>query len=366
MASQQAPGGGRGTSPAASAAGSGQVEVAGEAGAARHLGQAARRAGQSVRPRQVHLRHQSPRDALRPDRPLAAAACAGGIDRPHRSAEGAGREDRDRLEGNRHRVHVPGRGGRRHRRRHGRARLRCRSTGARPLRGAAPSGQRGTGDGAQRAGRVHGRQHETGSGPGDRRSRRRLQAGGAHRRADLCDPRHHPRLPGNARHGVRVGGRQADGMGVDAGGARQPRQLRDGARHSASQRPGDHAVHGRRLRQQVHALCRRHHLRPAGQGRRRSGQADARPERGASRQREPSVGDRAHSCRRVGRRHAHGVRRAKLGHGRCRRDVELPVAVHLCVPEPQADAHRTSTSTPASSARCALRAIHRDASSPKS
>ena len=42
-----------------------------------------------------------------------------------------------------------------------------------------------------------------------------------------------------------------------------------------------------------------HHLRAAGQGRRRAGQADARPERGTPRQREPSVGHRARSGRRV-------------------------------------------------------------------
>ncbi len=54
------------------------------------------------------------------------------------------------------------------------------------------------------------------------------------------------------------------------------------------------------------------------------------------------------------------------GTGGAGADVELPAALHLRVPEPPAARTRMSTSTPASSGRCAPRAIHRDASSPKS
>ena len=69
----------------------------------------------------------------------------------------------------------------------------------------------------QRAGGVHERQRAAGRDPGDRRSRRRLQAGGAHRRGDLLDARHHARVPRVARRGLRVGRRQADRLGLDAG-----------------------------------------------------------------------------------------------------------------------------------------------------
>jgi xanthine dehydrogenase YagR molybdenum-binding subunit len=40
---------------------------------------------------------------------------------------------------------------------------------------------------------------------------------GAHHRGDLRDARHHARVHGVARHGVRVGRRQADGLDLDAG-----------------------------------------------------------------------------------------------------------------------------------------------------
>ena len=43
---------------------------------ARHVGQAARRPGEGHRPREIHLRHQPARHALRPHRPLAASARA--------------------------------------------------------------------------------------------------------------------------------------------------------------------------------------------------------------------------------------------------------------------------------------------------
>ena len=51
---------------------------------------------------------------------------------------------------------------------------------------------------------------------------------------------------------------------------------------------------------------------------------------------QPAVGVREGQGRRVGRRHAHGVRRGDLGHRRRRRGFRLPAAVHLHVPEPAA------------------------------
>ena len=130
-------------------------------------------------------------------------------------------------------------------------------------RAAAPR-QRRAGDGAGRAGGVPERQHAHGHGGRNRRSRRRLRQGRARRRSDLFDARDQPRLPRDARHGLRVGRRQADRVDLDAGGDSARAELRAGARHPAGQRPHHHAVHGRRLRQQVRARRAGHHLREAG------------------------------------------------------------------------------------------------------
>ena len=80
------------------------------------------------------------------------------------------------------------------------------------------------------AGGVHRRQRAPGADAGDRRSRGGLQGGGAHDRGDLRDARHHARLHGVARHRVRVGRRQADGLDLDAGHQRRARELRHRAR----------------------------------------------------------------------------------------------------------------------------------------
>ena len=69
-------------------------------------------------------------------------------------------------------------------------------------------------------------------------------------------------------------------------------------------------------------------------------QAVPRSQGRASRHGQPAVGVREDSRRRLGRRQAHGVRRAELGHGRRGRGLGLPAAVHLPVPEPAAAAHR--------------------------
>ena len=70
----------------------------------------------------------------------------------------------------------------------------------------------------------------------------------------------------------------------------------------------------------------------------RAGQADARPQGRAPRDRQPAVRDGARQGRRLGRRHDHRVRRRVVGHRRRRRGGGLPAAVHLPVPEPPAHA----------------------------
>ena len=184
--------------------------------------QAARRPGQSHRPREIHLRHQSPRHALRPDRPLAASARADRVDRSVRGAESAGREGGDRVarSGERRAQHgdVPGRRSRGGRGRHRRARDRRRAAG----QGASTKSCRTSPSSIRRSPATRppcstAATCDAGHGAGDRRSRRRLQAGRARRRRDLLDARHHARVPRVARRRLRVGRRQADGVGVDAG-----------------------------------------------------------------------------------------------------------------------------------------------------
>jgi hypothetical protein len=127
------------------------------------------------------------------------------------------------------------------------------------------------------------RQRAPGTDSGDRRSRGWFQGGRAHDRRNLFDARHHARLSRVAWHGMRVGGRQADGLDLDAGYQRRARELRDRAQLAAGQRPGDLPVHGGRLRRQgVERRRRGLDLRPARQGSQRAGQADARSQGGAS------------------------------------------------------------------------------------
>ena len=91
----------------------------------------------------------------------------------------------------------------------------------------------------------------------------------------------------------------------------------------------------------------------------RAGQADARSQGRASGDRQPSVGGGADQGRRLGRRHDHRVRRPSRGApaapappraSRCRTSTRSRTA---------AGRTRTSSSTPASSGRCARRAIRR-------
>ena len=77
------------------------------------------------------------------------------------------------------------------------------------------------------------------------------------RRSHLRDAGADARLARDARLRLRVEGRQPDGVGVDAGGARHARRLRPGAGDPAGQRARDHRVHGRRVRQQVRPRHRR-------------------------------------------------------------------------------------------------------------
>ena len=139
-----------------------------------------------------------------------------------------------------------------------------------------------------------------------------------------------------------------------------------GPRDSADQRPRHLPVHGRRLRQQAAARRRRADLRATGEAGRRAGEADARSQGRASRHRQPSVGGGAHQGRRLGRRHHHRVRRRVVGHGRRRRRRPASRCPTSTRSPTGAARTRTSSSTPASSARCARPGIRRDRSSPKS
>ena len=75
-------------------------------------------------------------------------------------------------------------------------------------------------------------------------------------------------------------------------------------------------------------------LRAAGEGGEGAGQADARSQGRASRDRQPAVGGGAGQGGRRRRRHADRVRRRIVGHRRRRRGGRVPAAVHLPVPEP--------------------------------
>ena len=122
----------------------------------------------------------------------------------------------------------------------------------------------------RRAAGVQGRQRQGRRHRRGRRSRGRLQGGRARRRGQLRHAGADARVARDARLRLRVGGRQADRVGLDAGRARHARGVREGPRHPAGQRPRDHRVHGRRLRQQVRAGRAGHHLREAREaGRRR-------------------------------------------------------------------------------------------------
>ena len=242
------------------------------------------------------------------------------------------------------RRHVSGGRGRSDRGRHRRARGRRRASGQGAVRADAAPDARRTGDGADRPGGVRDRQRPPGAGAGGGRSGRGLPAGRARRRADVWDARHHPRVPRDAWGGVRVGRRSSHGVGLDAGDQRGARRICAGSEHPRSERPRHHPVHGRRLRQQDGARRARPHLRASGQGGERAGEADARSQGRASRDRQSPVRSRARKSRRR------------------RRDSRSPTSISS---RTGAGRTRTFTSTPGSSARCARPAIRKARSSPK-
>ncbi len=159
---------------------------------------------------------------------------------------------------------------------------------ARAVRSAAPHRHRGAGDARRRAAGVQGRQHQGRRHRRSRRSRRGLQGRRACRGSQLRHAGADARLARDARLRLRVGGRQADLLGVHSSRARHARAVCQGPRHPAGQRSRHHRVHGRRLRQQVRPRCAGHHLREAGQTGWRGRQAAARPQG-----RAPGVGQPA-------------------------------------------------------------------------
>ena len=182
---------------------------------------------------------------------------------------------------------------------------------------------------------------------------------------DLLDAGADAHVARNARLRLRVERRQPDGVGVDAGGARHARRICAGPEDSAGQRARDHRVHGRRLRQQVRPRHAGPAVRATREGRQRAGEADARSQGRAPRDRQSAVGIREGEGRRLRGRQAHRVRRDRRGAPaarardpitRCRTSTSSRIA-SACTP--------TSTSTPDSSARCARPDIRRAASSPK-
>ena len=104
-----------------------------------------------------------------------------------------------------------------------------------------------------------------------------IKAGDTEEAGDL-DAGFKARLARDARLRLRVGGRQADLLGVHSSRARHARAVCQGPRHPAGQRARHHRVHGRRLRQQVRPRCAGHHLREAGQTGGRGREAAARPQ----------------------------------------------------------------------------------------
>ncbi len=264
---------------------------------------------------------------------------------------------------------VSGRSGRRGRRRHGRARDRrraARSTCSTKRCRTSPTSSRRWRPTRRpcspAATRKQGNAEETGD----------LDAGfkqAAHVvEADVLDARHHARLPRDARLRLRVGRRQADGVGVDAGACTARSDgFAQALKHSAGERARHHAVHGRRLRQQVRTGRAGPHLRASSRSR-RSAPVKLMLDR---KEEHLDTGNRPSATahikrRRVGRRHADRVRRPELGHRRRRRRRRISRCRTSTSSRTAAGRTRTSTSTPASSARCARRAIRRDASSPKS
>ena len=252
---------------------------------------AGRRSGKGVGTRQVHLRHQPPRDAARAHPAVAARARAGRVDRSLGRAEGARREGgagraRARQEGD-----VPGRRGRGGGGGDRGAGPRRAAPHQGGVRGAAPRRHRGACAAVGCTGRLRGRQHQGRRGRGERRSRGRLQVSRAHRGGLVRNAGADARVSRDEGLRLRVGGRQAHRVDFDSGRARQPRRIRGSAADSAGKRPHRLRVHGRRLRQQVRAGCAGRHLREAREAGGRAGEADARSQGGAPRRRQSPVVD---------------------------------------------------------------------------
>ncbi len=163
-----------------------------------------------------------------------------------------------------------------------------------------------------------------------------------------------------------MGRRQADSVGVDAGRAPVRAGLRAIPQNSASQRSGDHSVHGRRLRQQVRARCAGHHLRATGKDGQGSGEADARSQGRAFGHRQPSIGHGEDPRWRFSGWDADALRRAEAGAP----GAPAPRPISHCptstIFRTASGSTPTSTSTPASNARCVRQAILRAATSQKS
>ena len=207
------------------------------------------------------------------------------------------------------------------------------------------------------------RQHQAG------RHRRRpatstpASTGRAHRRGDLLDARDRPRLPRDARHGLRVGRRQADRLDLDAGGESERAGIRAGLGIPQANVQRHHPVHGRRFRQQVRARRAGHHLR------RSSPRIAKLPVKLMLDRKEEHLdtGNRPSATAHI----RAGVTAdgmltafdgAELGHRR-RRRAERTSRCRTSTTFRTASARtRTSSSTPASSARCARRDIRRAAS----
>ena len=97
-----------------------------------------------------------------------------------------------------------------------------------------------------------------------------------------------------------------------------------------------------------------------------AGQVDAGPQRGAAGGRQPSVGDRAHSRRRLGGRRVSWPSTVRAGARAARARRRISRCPTSTTSRTAGARTRTSTSTPVCSAPCARRAIRRGASSPKS
>ena len=263
--------------------------------------QAARRPGQGHRPREVHATTSSGPACC------TAGSCARRTRTPRSSSidlgrrgEGAGREGGDRLD-----------------REAGRQGDVLRAT--RSPRVAADTEDQARDARAADQGRVRGAAAPRDDRAGDaRRARRRCSRAATSRpaqteeagdldagfkaaahvvEASLRDAGADARVARDARLRLRVGRRQAHGVGRRRRRCTATREgFATGARDPAGQRPRDHRVHGRRLRQQVRAGRAGHRLREAGEAGEGAGEADARSQGRASRDRQPPVGDARRSA----------------------------------------------------------------------